>query len=60
MPLGSGDTDFEVFFSILNQIHYDGDLIIQGAREDLYQENDPNMTCIKYFNFVKNYLCKYS
>lgn len=60
VPLGSGDTDFEVFFSILNQIHYDGDLIIQGAREDLYQENDPNMTCIKYFNFVKNYLCKYS
>jgi len=60
VPLGTGDTDFEIFFSTLNQINYVGDLIIQGAREDISVENDPKITCSKYLNFVKKYLYKYS
>jgi L-ribulose-5-phosphate 3-epimerase len=60
VPLGTGDTDFEIFFTTLNQINYSGDLIIQGAREDLFQDNDPKITCTKYFNFIKNSLYKYS
>tara|TARA_B110000438_G_scaffold303654_1_gene366261 strand:+ start:5244 stop:6062 length:819 start_codon:yes stop_codon:yes gene_type:complete len=60
VPLGTGDTDFEIFFSTLNEIKYCGDLIIQGAREDSSIENDPEITCSKYINFVKKYLYKYS
>jgi L-ribulose-5-phosphate 3-epimerase UlaE len=60
VPLGTGDTNFDVFFSSLNEINYTGDLIIQGAREDIHQKIKPKITCIKYFNFVKNYLGKYS
>ena len=60
VPLGTGDTDFEIFFSTLNEIKYCGDLIIQGAREDSTIENDPEITCSKYINFVKKYLYKYS
>jgi len=56
VPLGDGDTDFELFFSALKKIDYSGDLIIQGARE---QNSLPEKTCLKYFNFVKQYLDKY-
>jgi len=60
VPLGTGDVDFELFFSNLSKIHYSESLIIQGAREDL--ENDqisPERTCSKYLNFVKRYVSKY-
>lgn len=60
VPLGTGDTDFELFFSCLNEINYAGDLIIQGAREDLSKKIEPKITCTKYMNFVNNYLSKYS
>lgn len=60
VPLGAGDTNFDLFFSSLNKINYSGDLIIQGAREDLFQPIDPEITCRKYYNFVKNYLDIYS
>jgi len=60
VPLGTGNTNFEVFFSSLNEINYNGDLIIQGAREDLEQDIEPKITCKKYLDFVKKYLGKYS
>ena len=60
VPLGTGDVDFKLFFSCLNKINYVGDLIIQGAREDLSQKIEPRITCTKYMNFVKYYLSKYS
>lgn len=57
VPLGKGDVDFELFFSILSQINYDGDLIIQGAREDLYDSSiTPESTCKKYLKFVNEYV----
>ena len=58
VPLGTGDTDFDNFFSELSKINYQGDLIIQGARNDTYE--NPIETCNKYINFVKQYLDKYS
>lgn len=58
VPLGTGNVDFDSFFSTLSKINYKGDLIIQGAREneDLI---DPSKTCLNYLNFVKHYLDKY-
>ena len=53
--LGTGNTNFELFFSLISQIKYSDDLVIQGAREDLINSNiSPEITCKKYFNFVKN------
>lgn len=56
--LGMGNTDFDLFFSQIKEIHYSGDLIIQGARNDSHE--DPTITCKKYLNFVKQYLHKHS
>lgn len=59
VPLGDGDANFELFFSLLSKIKYSNDLIIQGAREDLTNPNiSPELTCKKYFDFVKDYLVK--
>lgn len=60
VPLGIGDTDFDSFFSTLNKIAYKGDLVIQGAREDLINSNiGPEETCKKYYEFVKKHLNSY-
>lgn len=56
VPLGTGDTDFELFFNFLRQINYHGDFIIQGAREYGVK---PENSCIKYLQFVKKYVDKY-
>jgi len=56
VPLGTGDVDFDLFFNSLRQINYDGDFIIQGAREDGIK---PENTSIKYLQFVKKYAEKY-
>jgi len=54
VQLGKGDTDFEKFFSKLQKINYEGDLIIQGAREEL--RDSPVEICTKYLEFVKKYM----
>jgi len=60
VPLGTGDTDFETFFSSLDKINYKGELIIQGAREDLTDNRiSAEYTCKKYLTFVKQYVDKY-
>ena len=56
VPLGNGDTDFELFFNLLQKINYDGELIIQGARECGI---NPEETCTKYLQFVKKFVDKY-
>lgn len=56
VPLGSGDVDFNLFFSTLRQIGYKGNLIIQGAR---IEGEEPQMTCRKYMQFIKQYIDKY-
>ena len=44
----------------LSKIHYTKSLIIQGAREDLENNQiSPEQTCSKYLNFVKHYVSKY-
>tara|TARA_B110000014_G_scaffold154440_1_gene108216 strand:- start:1006 stop:1818 length:813 start_codon:yes stop_codon:yes gene_type:complete len=59
VPLGTGDTDFELFVSIINDISYNGDFIIQGARNDLNSHiEDAEITCAKYLNFIKQYFDK--
>lgn len=58
VPLGSGDVNFNEFFQKLENIGYRGDLIIQGAREDLYGNVDVENTCSKYLEFINRYLEK--
>lgn len=58
VPLGSGDTDFNRFFSTLSEIQYFGDLIIQGERS-LDSNIPPEITCQTYQKFVKEYVGKY-
>jgi len=53
VPLGEGDADFELFFNLLQKINYNGELIIQGAREYGVKPED---TCIKYLQFVKKFV----
>jgi len=61
VPFGKGNVDFDFFFKKLNQIKYSGELIIQGAREDLNNNQiNPFDTCKKYLNFVKNHCEKYT
>ena len=58
VPLGTGDTNLELFFNTLANIGYEGDIIIQGAREN-EDYTSPEDTSKRYFNLVKNYLDKY-
>ena len=57
-PLGFGDVNFEEFFEKLENIEYRGDLIIQGAREDLTENIAVENTCSKYLEFINRYLEK--
>ncbi len=60
VPLGTGDVDFDLFFSALSKIKYSNSLIIQGAREDLENfQISPEQTCSKYLKFVKDYVSKH-
>ena len=59
VPLGNGDANFESFFLQLSKIHYDGDLIIQGARNLLDTSLSPMDICTHYFDFVNQYVDKY-
>ncbi len=58
VPFGTGDTDFDLFFSSLSKINYSGDLIIQGARFE-NKEITPEATCKIYQEFVKQNVNKY-
>jgi len=58
VPFGYGDVDFELFFNELAKIDYNGELIIQGARQD-FKENHIK-TCKNYLKIVKQYLDKYN
>jgi len=58
VPLGDGDVNFELFFYKLSKIDYNGELIIQGARQD-FKENYIK-TCKDYLKIVKQYIDKYN
>ena len=58
VSLGSGDVNFHDFFQKLKEISYSGNLIIQGAREDLDNNISVNETCSKYLEFVNRYIEK--
>lgn len=59
VPLGQGSTDFETVFSELKRINYQGDYILQAARQDL-SNNAPGMnyrdTIKSYIQFVDSFL----
>lgn len=60
VPLGTGDVNFDTFFSNLGKINYKYNFIIQGAREDLTQKQiTPYSTCEKYLKFTNEYISKY-
>jgi len=58
VSLGTGDTDFDLFFSSLAEIKYLDDLIIQGAR-NLEKKYSSEQTCSAYQKFVCEYVNKY-
>ena len=58
VQLGLGDVNFSEFFEKLRNIDYEGDLIIQGAREDLDDDIPVEKTCLKYLEFINRYLEK--
>ena len=58
VPLGTGDTNFDEFFSSLSKINYSGDLIIQGARFN-NKKITPEKTCKIYQEFIKQNVDKY-
>ena len=57
VDLGTGDANFNNFFDTLSLYDYTGDLIIQGARLDDFEE--PSETCLRYLKFTKQYLHKH-
>jgi len=58
VPLGNGDTNFSKIFKLLKKINYKGDIILQGAREDISNKNNlHNISTVKnYLQFVKKYI----
>lgn len=56
VPLGSGETDFERVFRLLADVGYQGDVVLQPAREDL-ASSDPKRaireTMRDYVRFVR-------
>ena len=58
VPLGNGDTNFSKIFKLLKKINYKGDIILQGARQDISHKNNlHNIFTIKnYLKFVKKYI----
>jgi L-ribulose-5-phosphate 3-epimerase len=54
-PLGTGSANFDVFFSKLSTLEYNGPIILQAARE----EESEVETAIKNRELVEDYLNKY-
>lgn len=56
-PLGHGSADFDLFFSELSLLNFNGPIILQAARET---EGEETKTAVKNRLFVENYLEKYN
>jgi len=59
VPLGEGDTDFDLVFSELKRINYQGDYVLQAARQDLssdFRESSYKKTVLSYIEFISPYL----
>lgn len=50
VPLGKGDTNFDLIFDLLKKYNYNGNLILQTARSE---NNDHLGVLLKYYNFVQ-------
>ena len=50
MPLGEGDTDFTELFRCLNNMSYEGNLILQTARAS---DGEHAEALVRYRDFVK-------
>lgn len=57
VPLGSGNTDFEIVFNALSSINYQHDFIFQSARQDIEMENPVFFldTVKEYIKFIKRF-----
>jgi len=53
VPLGKGNASFETFFSLIKEINYRGNLILQTARS---QNGQHGKVLIEYYEFVKKFL----
>ena len=59
VPLGTGDTKFDVVFNALKQKDYQGDFILQAARQDLeglVPKVEIDETVSEYIQFVEPYI----
>ena len=55
VPLGTGNASFKTVFSLIKQINYDGNFILQTARS----QNGQHSEVLKnYYKFVKNFINK--
>lgn len=50
VPLGEGDTDFDLIFDLIKKYNYNGNLILQTARSE---NNDHLGVLLKYYSFVR-------
>ena len=63
VPLGQGETNFNVVFSLLKKHKYNGDFILQCAREDLNEHNPKRSiedSMFDYLHFLKPKLNKFN
>jgi L-ribulose-5-phosphate 3-epimerase len=61
VPLGEGATRFDIVFSELKKADYQGDFILQAARQDVSSCNrrkSPEDTINNYIDFVRPYLAQ--
>ena len=63
VPFGEGNTDFSAVFGALRRKKYNGDFMLQGARQDLAEvkaKKEIKETIHGYINFVKPYLREFA
>lgn len=57
VPLGKGDTNFDLIFDLIKKSNYNGNLILQTARSE---NNDHLGVLLEYYNFVQKLMNKHS
>ena len=57
VPLGEGDTNFDIIFDLIKKYNYNGNLILQTARSE---NNDHLGVLLKYFKLVQKFTMKHN
>ena len=57
VPLGEGDTNFDLIFDLIKKYNYNGNLILQTARSE---NNDHLGVLLKYFKLVQKFAMKHN